>query len=82
MEDGKQHKAEDEKIISLDETTDATLQAIADASEDGLDELVQNMPLDVDSFRAFLKASGQQDRPEAKAIIEALARKKNDGPAP
>lgn len=82
MENENQHQTEEQEEIPLDETTDALLQAIADAPDDGLDELVQNLPLDVDAFQAFLKASGLEDRPEAKAIIEALTRKKNDGPAP
>lgn len=82
MENENQNQVEGQEVIRLDETTDALLQAIADAKDDGLDELVQNLPLDVDAFQAFLKASGQQDSPEAKAIIEALTRKKSAGPAP
>jgi hypothetical protein len=82
MENENQKQVEGQEVIRLDETTDAFIQAIADAPDDGLDELVQNLPLDVDAFQAFLKASGQQDSPEAKRIIEALIRKKSDGPAP
>jgi hypothetical protein len=50
MENDDQHQIEGQEEIPLDETTDALLQAIADAPDDGLDELVQNLPLDVDAL--------------------------------
>jgi hypothetical protein len=62
--------------MKLDEKTAAMLQAIADMPDDvpaeSISELFQKFgtDLDPDAVTAFLKAASQQDRPEAKAIIE------------
>jgi hypothetical protein len=79
MENENQNQVEGQEVIRLDETPDALLQAIVAAPDDGLDELVQNLPFDVYAFQAFLKASGQQDSPDTKAIIETPTRKKATG---
>lgn len=87
-EDQDQDQRTKEKVIHLDETTAAMLQAIADLPDDppaeGIGQLFQKfgIDLDLDAVTAFLKATGQQDRPEAKAIIEQITKQKNNGPTP
>lgn len=77
-----------ENNVKLDEKTAAMLQAIADMPDDApagsIGELFQTFGIDLDPdvLTTFLKATGQQDRPEANAIFEQITKQKNNGPAP
>jgi hypothetical protein len=63
-----------QKIV-LDQITADKLQILVNASS--VEEFVQKVDIDVDAFAAFLQASGQQNLPEARTIMDALLKKKN-----
>ena len=70
------------KEIAIDVATDDILQAIADAPEGDVDELVRLAGIDPDRFAKFLKASGREDDPVGKTILEAARRlRNNQGPS-
>jgi hypothetical protein len=81
MEDSRENQVR-KHPIRLDEKTDAALQKIADAPEDGLEKAVLALGLDIDVVTAFLKVRGYEDLPEAKAIVAALKKASGNGPAP
>ena len=68
--------------IELDQETDALLQAIDDTGDDvSVGKLVEIADIDADAFAAFMKATGKQDDPTAKALLQA-AREHKSGPKP
>ena len=68
--------------IELDEETDALFQAVDDAGDDAsVGTLVEIADIDPDAFAAFMKATGKQDDPTAKALLQA-AREHRNGPKP
>jgi hypothetical protein len=73
----KKFRNQESKEIVIDEATDDILQAIADAPEGDVDELVKRAGIDPDRFAAFLKASGREDDPVAKIILDAARRLRN-----
>jgi hypothetical protein len=66
--------------ITIDAETAAMLQAIENAGDD-VHELAEIARLDPDLLAAYAKATGQQDDPEVKALIQA-ARERMSGPTP
>jgi hypothetical protein len=64
--------------IELDEETDAVLQAIIEDASDDVHGLVEIADIDPDAFAAFMKATGKQDDPTAKALLQAARDRKNE----
>jgi hypothetical protein len=76
MGKGKQDRPK-ERHIFLDKKTHASLQAIAEAS-DNLSDLVEIADVDPVAFADFAKEIGQQDCPEVKEIIKAAKLRQSD----
>jgi len=65
--------------IELDEETDALFEAIGDAGDDAsVGKLVEIADIDPDAFAAFMKATGKQDDPTAKALLQAARDRRNE----
>lgn len=74
-EEEKQPPADQE--IVLDDETDSLFEAIVDAGDD-VRELVEIADIEPDAFAAFIKATGKQDDPTAKALLQAARDRKNE----
>jgi hypothetical protein len=76
-EEEKQSPADRE--IELDDETDAFFDAIEDAGDDAsAGELVEIADIDPDAFAAFMKATGKQNDPTAKALLQAARGRRNE----
>jgi hypothetical protein len=65
--------------VELDDGTDALFQAIEDSGDDAsVGTLVDIADIDPDGFAAFLKATGKQDDPTAKSLLQAARDRRNE----